>query len=578
MRKTNNEEVNVSVINKNSFEQNFVEIFNEVKENDPFIVPPEGEYTDPEKITKIFLFFMYYQNMLDYDGVPKDLFKKFASFKNERFLFYDEMSNISTRIVLLTQDYERTAKEVIAQNIDYFNKFCRDNKLNCKDIIGIDIDFYMLLKDYFFENFTLETEQIFVDFIGLKLQEYKNEYAKKTNRTAEDTADKKFLDKLIENFIKLKITIETFIQQARAGELVVNEMSGNLSAKLKTFIKEYSPVKIKEYLDRKVIGQDEAKKTFAVTIYNHFVSLVNPDLNLKKNNLLMVGPSGCGKTEMLRVFSEISPVPISFFDCSGVSQDGWSGSKKPKDCLPGLYRKSNRNLELMANGIIFLDEFDKLCKPSHTSHGENVSEALQGDFLALIEGATVEFRPNKEEVPVFLDTSNILFICAGAFAGIEKSILAVKNANAAIGFNGQANVKDAEYCSEDVSKEVLIKFGVMPELAGRLATSAVLKKLTKEDLYRIITECEGNVLEDFKKLAKAGYDIEVDITKEAIQEIVDKTEEKTGARDLRSQVGNVFNDLFFKVSSGEITYKKILIDKGRTFTEKKTQRKRKTTK
>ena len=99
----------------------------------------------------------------------------------------------------------------------------------------------------------------------------------------------------------------------------------------------------------------------------------------------------------------------------------------------------------------------------------------------------------------------------------------------------------------------------MPELEGRLDTSAVLKKLTKDDLYRIITECEGNVLEDFKKLAKAGYDIEVDITKEAIQEIVDKTEEKTGARDLRSQVGNVFNDLFFRVSSGEITYKKILI-------------------
>lgn len=384
---------------------------------------------------------------------------------------------------------------------------------------------------------------------------------------------------------ELKIIDETL---AKVEELIEDEedeeensaaskMSEDLNERVNKFLEEYKPYKIKEYLDKYIIGQEEAKKIVSTSIYNHMIAISHPELNLKKNNLLMVGPSGCGKTEIMRVLSKILPVPLSIFDTSGMSQNGWKGDKKVKDAVKELVLKTE-DISSAQHGIIFLDEFDKMCRPSFTSSGENVSVHIQGEILAMIEGSTVEVSLAGEDViglTELVDTKNILFICAGAFDGIENIVKKEKNKSAAIGIGAQLKDTSIEIKASDITKETIIKFGVTPELAGRLTITTVLNKLTKENMYDILTKCEDNVIDELKAIVKTGYGVDIEINEQAIKTLIDKLCMDVGARGLRSIIFEYFNDILFDISSKN-NIKKITVGKDLTpnleYSKKKTKK------
>lgn len=329
-----------------------------------------------------------------------------------------------------------------------------------------------------------------------------------------------------------------------------HEIPENLKEKIEKFINEYKPYQIKEYLDKYIIGQEEAKKTVSTTIYNHMLNLIHPELSLKKNNLLMVGPSGCGKTEIMRVLSKILPVPISIFDTSGMSQNGWKGDKKVKDAVKELVIKTN-SVENAECGIIFLDEFDKMCRPAFTSHNENVSVHIQGEILAMIEGSNVEVSMVGEDIigmTELVNTKNILFICAGAFEGIEDIIKKERNKSSNIGFGGISKETEIQVTAKDITKEIIMKFGVTPELAGRLTITTALNKLTKDDMFNILTNCENNVIAELHNLIKVGYNTELEITEGALHNLINKLCMDVGARGLRTIVFEFFDDVMFELS------------------------------
>ena len=374
------------------------------------------------------------------------------------------------------------------------------------------------------------------------IEEIKKKYSKETE----------LLDKSI-------VTVEKILDEqdnleAALAEENSNKIDGDLKEKIDKFLVEYRPYAIKAYLDKKIIGQEEAKRTMSVAIYNHMLLIAHPELKLKKNNVLMVGPSGCGKTEIMRVLSEILPVPISIFDTSGISQNGWKGDKKIKDAVKELVLKTN-DITAAENGIIFLDEFDKMCRPAFTSHGENVSVHIQGEALAMIEGCSVEVNltgeDNMFQQIAMVNTNNILFICAGAFDGIEDTIKKIKTKDASIGFGNKTINPNEAIKAEDITKDVIIEFGVTPELAGRLSVTTVLHKLTKEDMFNIITKCDDNVLDELKAIAKTGYGIDLEITEKALMKLIDVLCMKVGARGLRSVIFEKFTDILFEVSSKE---------------------------
>ena len=372
------------------------------------------------------------------------------------------------------------------------------------------------------------------------IDEIKKKYAKETE----------LLDKAIN-------TVEKVLDEQEEIEHIAEEsdkLDGDLKEKIDKFLVEYRPFAIKAYLDKKIIGQEEAKRTMSVAIYNHMLLIAHPEIKLKKNNVLMVGPSGCGKTEIMRVLSEILPVPISIFDTSGISQNGWKGDKKIKDAVKELVLKTD-NIDAAENGIIFLDEFDKMCRPAFTSHGENVSVHIQGEALAMIEGCNVEVNLSGEDNMfqqiAMIDTKNILFVCAGAFDGIEDTIKKIKTKDASIGFGNKTINPNEAIKAEDITKDVIIEFGVTPELAGRLSVTTVLHKLTKEDMFNIITKCDDNVLDELKAIAKTGYGIDLEITEKALMKLIDVLCMKVGARGLRSVIFEKFTDILFEVSSKE---------------------------
>lgn len=356
--------------------------------------------------------------------------------------------------------------------------------------------------------------------------------------------------------------VENYDDDEEDDDTDSSKVPEELNEKIQKFLEEYKPYKIKEYLDKYIIGQEEAKKIVSTSIYNHMIAIAHPELNLKKNNILMVGPSGCGKTEIMRVLSKILPIPLSIFDTSGMSQNGWKGDKKVKDAVKELVLKTN-DVSLAEHGIIFLDEFDKMCRPAFTSNGENVSVHIQGEILAMIEGTSVEVSLAGEDViglTELVDTKNILFICAGAFDGIQDIVKNEKNKGASIGINSQLKDTKSEMKASDITKETIIKFGVTPELAGRLTITTVLNKLTKDDMYNILTQCENNVIDELKSIVKTGYGVDVEIRKDAIQSLIDKLCMDVGARGLRSVVFEYFNSILFDISSRK-DIKKVIVGK-----------------
>ena len=385
-------------------------------------------------------------------------------------------------------------------------------------------------------------------FLKYNLMSLMNSETNSSNAQEIKQKYKKEMDLLTEGVDEAEALVD---EEEETEKEVSAQLPKESKNKIEEFLKEYKPYKIKEYLDKYVIGQDEAKEIISTTVYNHLVTVAHPELPIKKNNIVMVGPSGCGKTEILRTLSKILPVPVSFFDTSGITQTGWKGDRKIKDSVKELVLKTG-NVKEAENGIIFLDEFDKMCRPATTASGENVSIHIQGEALAMLEGTEIEISMGNDDIiggtKEFVDTKHIMFICAGAFDGINDIVKSERNKSAGMGFNSTMKIEDIEVKAEDITKEMLIKFGVTPEVAGRLTVTAALNKLTNEDMLDILTKCEDNVISEIESILKIGYNCDVIWGEGSFQTIVDKLCSEIGARGLRSVVFELFGRIMYKLS------------------------------
>lgn len=292
----------------------------------------------------------------------------------------------------------------------------------------------------------------------------------------------------------------------------------------KEFIKNQTPEKIYEYINKYISGQERAKQEFSSLCFEHVVRVANPQLKIRKSNYVMYGPTGCGKTELARVVKNILPVPVEILDASIITTNGFKGPDK-EDIMFDLCA-SNPEIE---HGIIILDEFDKLCIPTYDSHGGNVNKLIQGELLKMIEGTKL-YR-YKSDLTREMDTENITFICAGAFAGAFRK--EIKNG---MGFGS----KDENLMAGKRVSKCLEEFGMIPELAGRICSSIPLNKLEEKDLYEILKNKENNCLDNIRKLYRAAYNAEIEFSDEALHEICREAAEcELGARGLGGIVENI---------------------------------------
>ena len=323
-----------------------------------------------------------------------------------------------------------------------------------------------------------------------------------------------------------------------------------------------SPQEIKEILDSYVIGQEEAKKTLAVAVYNHYKRINNKtdkkdDVEIQKSNVLLLGPTGCGKTLLAQTLAKILNVPFAIADATTLTEAGYVG-EDVENILLKLIQAADYDIEKAERGIIYIDEIDKISRKSENpSITRDVSgEGVQQALLKIIEGTVASVPPQggrKHPHQEFLqiNTENILFICGGAFEGLEK-IVKDRTGKKSIGFGAQIDSnKDMSKYSifEKLLPQDLLKFGLIPEFVGRLPIISTLKELDKEALIDIVTKPKNALVKQYKKLMELD-NVELEFEPEALELIVDKAiERKTGARGLRSIIEDIMRDIMFEIPS-----------------------------
>ena len=315
-----------------------------------------------------------------------------------------------------------------------------------------------------------------------------------------------------------------------------------------------APHKIKASLDDYVVGQDYAKKVMSVAVYNHYKRVAagaeaNADgVEIEKSNMLMVGPTGCGKTYLVKTLAKILDVPLAITDATSLTEAGYIGDDI-ESVLSKLLTAADNDVEKAERGIVFIDEIDKLAKKKNATQRDVSGESVQQGMLKLLEGAEVEVpigaTSKNAMVPMTtIDTSNILFICGGAFPGLEDIIKERLNEHASIGF--QADLKD-KYDKEEALPQDFVKFGMIPEFIGRLPILFSLDALSEDMLVQILKEPKNAIIKQYQKLL-AMDEVKLEFDDSALRAIAKRAKEKNvGARALRSIIEEFMLDIMYEI-------------------------------